>query len=263
VFPVDLFGRIANEVLKKLVDGGVSRAISRSGDSQQRFGRDLFAFYEGLEDYAETASHLQVVIERIDLSDPPGNSLDTNIDWANRLSNELSATVAGLMESLWPPGVEYDEAAEEILHGEPSKRAMRRGKVMGVLDPKLVELAKTTLALDLNAIGLAQYLNAIYFDLDHLEIATVLPANGDLTVILREMQALGFSFRSVGELLGPPEEPIALLPPGAATRISLASESEQIDNLVALLGENVDSVRALRNRVGTALRQHFTLEDLL
>lgn len=66
---------------------------SRHHDTPRLFGRDLLKFYECLDDYARTASDLALVVEQIDLSDPPGNSLDQSLGVANRLSNELTEIV--------------------------------------------------------------------------------------------------------------------------------------------------------------------------
>lgn len=146
---------------------------------------------------------------------------------------------------------EYEQGAQELLGLDPSARAQHRARVMSVLDPELFMLAETAYELDLHVIFIAQRLNALAFDVDDLTVKTAISADGDLTPVFEHMKVAYLEDRP------------SWAPPGFEKRLSLRNDREQIQDLIDMLRRNAEAVTALRTQVGAALREHFTLADLL
>lgn len=248
MFPIELVVKIAEIVLAEVGKGVGNSLLSRQQDSRKKFGRDLFAFYEELNEYVEACHNLAYRLENTDFE-----RLD--VDTANSLGNKLANITGNLVDKFFPALEKYYEAAGFELTGrKPSKRAKRRAAVMDMYDHQLVLLIRTAYQTDMDLISLIKQIDRIYFDDNSGQALVYFPINNDLTPILPYLgwgSPLQHPANYTGEL------------PLPISKIWLCDYPQLSQKLVALLLHNIKVVKALQVQMKKTIQKHFTIDDLL
>jgi len=255
VFPISLLSTVINAIIAAISQNATDKIMSGTHDSSRKFGRELLDFYEDLQDYADRAQWLIVVIERSDFTDTSTRSYNHSIGEINRIAHRLAAITGQLVGRFCPPTHDGDDIFYANGKWQPSKRALRRGAIVDVFDPQLVVLARTAYSSDMTVASMAAQIAKLHIDEKQSTVTTFIPHQNDIMPLLSRM---GYRYQIGGYGLNQKE-----FPTGVITRASLGENPHLVDEIVDLIRNNIDMVIELRGKVRELLREHFTIIDLL
>ncbi len=254
MFTAELLTRIVDSVIAQITERSGGRLVPRRQDSQGRLGRDLLAFYEKLDMYLYNAEMLAFHVKP-SLLNPDYQRFGYHLDVVNTWSARVAKTVGELMQIVGPA---LEDHYDSTLHGHTrrraSARAARRASVLSIYDEQLVSLLYTAYEQETSLLAVSQALNALYFDSAEAEAHLFDLRDAKLPLITHLDAEAAMDAACEGRAWSPTHQGVR--------RFSLRDD-EQVEQLQAALNTNVETVRALRERVKLALREHFTIDDLL
>jgi hypothetical protein len=244
MFLIGLLTKIVDMIVSQIVDEAGQRLLSGWQDSKKKLGRDLLDFYVGLERYALLATSLAESLEKHHLRNPVGYAWITTTE---PTAKKLARVTGELVGKFWPFLTEpYSEELYSEFTGRPPKRqAARRAAVMDVYDRQLLELAKATYRDDMHVIRIVEWISQIHFE--HLEMWMYSPIDGDLEPLLAHREIPAEQVRRLSLERYPPDE----------------ESLQQVAELIVIIRRNVDAVQELRANLRRAMKEHFSIEDLL
>jgi hypothetical protein len=266
MFPGQLLAKFGDIILSQLGSEAGKKLISARQDSSKKFGRDLFEFYEDLGTYVKKCNRLAHIIS---VSDQIAKMAERSrvgsgayiffreefVGEANSLSAELADLLGRLVERFWPDVLEpYLDGIGLFVGRLPGRHARRRAAIMEIHDERLVQLAKAAYEMDTQALWLLR------------EIATSKIANFDkdqrevwIYYLPHEYSA---ALPYLWHLYDHPSSK-EWKPPQSVIRLSMLHDKDQLQELALMFRRNAEAVEELRARVREALRQYFTIDDLL
>jgi hypothetical protein len=245
MFPIDLLSRVVDAIIAAIATNSTDVIMSQSRwrDSSRKFARELLIFYEDLKRYNSTANLIVFYLERLESTEPSSWEYTRLFDEINKEARDLGQIMGSLMSRFVP-----DLRGEEVRYTgrwQPSKRALRRGIIMEIYDPQLIELARASYMMDDFVAATIAEIDNIHFDKERNEVRVNLANDYDITTVLPYVK----------EYL---REPAAFL-----DNFPLAEDREILPKISQLIRYNISVVEQLRQKIQETFREHFTIEDVL
>lgn len=248
MFPVDLLSSMVNAIVGAVATDSTDTVMSkaRRSDSPRKFAREFFAFYEDLKRYSYIANYTALFVEELGSPDLTSWRRDDLMGFINKSADELAGIMGSLMDRFAPDPreIDYPDWADD--EPQPSKRALRRAAIMEIYDPRLVELARASYRMDFWVVSALARIDNLHFDKERNEVQVNLDTSYDIASILSCVEEW---VRTGGE--------------GLTDAYSLSDNKEIISKISGIVRDNAVVVEQLREKVRDALREHFSLEELL